>query len=216
MFNLTKLTVLSTVLFSLGTSPLGAATPDDLLADVGQTDASRLSMLLEATIFGVDVATVDAYLDAATAAGLAQIVDQSKWGELARKRAEATLLASDSFAVSMRFLRDVSWERYLENTRRNIEGGVEVGVITEAEFERLWAQYVEDFASMNDRGVKEGDTIYYRIDAGRVQTVYYDAAGNILVHVDRDGDERVRSTRGAFFGRESEFQEDLIRSLYRG
>lgn len=206
--------VLSLMLF-LGAQNAEAILPDDLYAGVGQTDTSRLTMLFEATIFRVDVANVEARLDPLTAARTAELVAGGDFDEQ-RGGVEEVLLDADTFTITMEFLRDASWDRFMSGTRGNLERAAEVGVITENEFERLWTDFEVDFASMDNRGVKKGDTIVYRVEGDRVRTIYYDGDGKALVELDRVGDERVRATRGAYFARKSEFSEKLIKSLFEG
>jgi hypothetical protein len=190
-----------------------STTPSDLTKDLGVGESARLSMLFEATIFKVDVATVDALLAPRAAAAVAGIARETRLDQEARSRVTTVLLDAQPFAVSMSFLRDASWDRFLDGTRKNLEGAAKAGIITEDEFQVLWGQFVADFAAMEERGVKKGDVIYYRVDQNRVRTVYFDGDRNVLVETDREGDARVRATRGAYFGPRSQFSKDLIRSL---
>ena len=192
-----------------------ATTPAELTEGLGEGAGGRLSMLFEVTMFGIDVADVDAYIAPDDAAAIAAIADADDFDDDTRERVAALLLEADPCVVSMRFLRDAGWDRFMSGTKKNLESAVKDGMISEQEFEAIWQQFAEDFAGLDERGVKKGDAIFYRIDEDRVQTVYFAASGEVLVHLSREGPERARATRGAYFGPNSDFSEKLIKSLER-
>jgi len=207
---------INSLLFLLIPTMAAASTPADLADGVGVGDGARLTMLLEATIFNVDVANVEALLGPQDAAAVAAIAERSRIDDEARAQITEILLGAESCVITMRFLRDASWDRFLDGTRKNLERAVEADILTEDEFDELWQVFVADFAQMQERGVRKGDAVYYRVDPDRVRTVYFDGDENVLVSVDRGGDARVRGTLGAYFGPRSEFSRELIESLEQG
>jgi hypothetical protein len=193
-----------------------ATTPEELTAGLGAGDCARLSMLLQATTFGIDVAKVEALFGQDDAVKITEIIKKAGFSEESRKRIGEILLQAEPCVVSLRFLRDVPWDRFMNGRRKYLDRAIEAGVITAGESDTLWRQSVEDFAALRGRGVKKDDAIFYQIKRDRVRIVLFDGARNVLIDVDRAGEARVRTTRDTYFGPRSDFVRKLIESLEHG
>jgi len=169
-------------------------------------------MLFEVTFMQIDVAEIDVFLADETAAAIEPHLAAKD--EDARESGIAdAILAAPELAVRMRFRRDTDLDRLLKGMRRNLEGATKDGFIDAAYLESLWTKIAADFQTLATRGVQKGDALTQRVGPNGVETMYSDAGGTALVHVERPGPEAAASVKGAYFGQSSRFRSKLIRSL---
>jgi hypothetical protein len=170
-------------------------------------------MKFEVTFMKFDVAEVDAFLSASTAARLDGVVGEREWSKDLRRDMEAFVREDrEPFAVRMTLLNDAGLGRFLGGLLGGLEEVREAGWITEAEEDSLRAAWETAFAPLEERGVKRGDEYWSRVEEGRVRILHLDPAGSPLVEMDRSGDAWTRAVRGLYFDDGSPFCEKLLRS----
>lgn len=204
----------------LGVPNIGAQ-PSDLVVPVdtaGLADGpySRMSMLLEKTLFRVDVLTLELRFGHSTAAALqAALSNQGSRDATYDAVAGAALGATDVWA-RIRFERDISFKQFLDAARDNLQGALEAGLIDRQGFSDVSDGLPLWYAFLEDRRVRTGDEMHYRIRGDTLRTVYVGFDGEVLLDQIDIGPERRLSVLGGYFAPGSEFRRPLIHSFLFG
>ncbi len=193
-------------------SPPAVASIDS--STVGQEPYSRMQTVLEKTLFKVDVVNVDVWLGDETAARLEELVSGRRYSkEIADSVAEIAIRAQDAF-IRVEFLRDVSIDQFLDGADDNLKRVLKVGVITEADYEMISAGMPVWYSFLEERGIRDGDLMRYRIRGDSLRTQFLSAKGELLMDQTDVGPERRRSVLGSYFVRKSDFRDGLLESLF--
>lgn len=147
-------------------------------------------------------------------------------GEAIRKLAEAgsiTRAAADSIAVlavgsqhalvGITFRRDIGLDRFLSEARKTTKHVWEHGLISKEEYTRVSRNLPLWYKSLEERGILNGDRMFYRIQGDRLHTVFQGKEGRLFVDQVDEGPEPRRAVLGGYFYEGSDFREDLIKSL---
>ncbi|MBT8479833.1 MAG: hypothetical protein KJO06_13020 [Gemmatimonadetes bacterium] len=203
----------------VGARPVHAAPPvtrdtvSDLYERVGDGPHARLRFFFEVTFLKIDIAWVEAYLDAATASVVERVT--SKEYSKGRARAlEMALLDGDPMLLRMELARGGGAGRFIGATRDNFQAAVECGSMSQTTFDAMWPVVEELLAPVDERGMEKGDAIHYRIEGPRVEIVYVDPSGEVIVDGSYESPEAGRGFVGSFICREAAFSEKLIRSAW--
>ncbi len=175
----------------------------------------QMSMLLEATIFKVDVLTLSVRLDGAAAQRLRDVARTRALAEPVRD--SVAMIAADATCASARmdFVRDVSMSRFLDGVRESGRVARDAGFIEPETFWLIDASLPEWYAFLEGRGVRDGDWMSYRIRGDTLDIRYTSADGELLLEQRDVGAELRRSILAGYFARGSDFREGLIESLFR-
>jgi hypothetical protein len=191
----------------------GQPVPADTL-DLATGPYSEMQMLLQKTIFKVDVFTLRVRFDDATATRFEGLVaGRAHSSSLADSIADAALDAVDAWAV-IDYLRDVELHQYLDGVRNNMKRAVEAGLISDQGYNVISAGLPSMYAPIEERKILRGDRIYYRIQGDTVRTVYQGVDGELLLDHTEVGAERRMAVMGGYFAPGSSFREELIGSLF--
>jgi len=177
--------------------------------------SSKLHMLLQKTIFGVNVLTLEIQVDLQTQSRLQALEALKPHPKDMDERIVQTLYAASHIQATMRFLRDVSFSRFTDEIRSNIACARKSGVITEAEKNRVDKGLDTWFASIRDRGIKTGDELVYVIQPNLFHTTLRSSAGKIFVNQLDHGNEPKLSLLGGYLAPCSDFRKPLIESLMK-
>ncbi len=173
----------------------------------------HMHMLMERTIFKVNVLTLDVWLGGAAADRIEGLVEEKRGSrEFEDAIAEASTKAQDAY-VLIEFLRDVSLEQFLEGVNEDLVKVAEAGVISQAEYERVLAGMPIWYAFLEERGVLRGDQMHYRVSGNSLHTQYRSVEGEILLDQVDAGESPRLAMLGTYFVRDSSFRDDLIKSL---
>lgn len=175
-------------------------------------------MLLEKTIFQVDVLRLDVRLGPEATVRLDSLIDARRGdatssGDLSDSVAAIALEARDAL-TSLEFLRDVGLDRFLEGIRDNLRRAEEGGLITRDEFEGISDALPGWYDFLRDRGIRSGDRMLQRIRGDTLRTVYISAAGDTLLDQADTGSHRRLAVLGGYFAPGSDFREGLVESLF--
>lgn len=219
LFLVASATVPSTLSAQAG-GVAGVSSPDPEpfeVVDFGEGPYEEMEALLEVTIFNIDVLTLTVRVGPGTARrleGLARA--RSEYSEeLADSVAVVMLDADDAWARQV-FLRDVDLGRLTGGMRETAEKAADAGYISQEYAAAFAAALPEWFGFLEERGAKEGDAIYFRIQGDRVRTAYRTFDGQVLLDdttVDRES--RLGSIP-SFFAPDTRFRERLVKSLLTG
>lgn len=181
--------------------------------NVDQGPPVVMETLYEATFLRIDVLTLTVQIGGDTAErmrGLARRADMNRGvvDSIARLAADAT----DAHA-SLRFERDVSLDRFLDEVRGSTRAAREAGFIDPETFEMVDRSLPGWYAFLEGRGVEEGDEMQYRIAGDTLEIRYRSGAGELLLDQRDMGAERRRAVLGGYFAPDSDFREGLVDSL---
>lgn len=200
----------------LALTPMGASgqsVPADTL-DLAAGSFAEMHMLLQKTIFQVDVLTVRLRFDDEVAARLEALAKgRGLTASVADSIARVALEARDAWAV-IEYVRDVKLDQFLGGLRDNMRRAAQAGIIGEQDYEVISAELHLWYAPLEERKVLSGDRIYYRIRGDTVRTVYQGVDGEILLDHTEVGPERRLAVMGGYFAPKSSFRKKLIESLF--
>jgi hypothetical protein len=200
-------------LLALPSPAIPQSVPDDTLT-LATGRYAEMHMLLEKTIFKVDVLTMRLRFDTVTASRLATLVgDRALTRSLADSVARVALRTEDSWAV-LEFVRGASLDQFLGGVRKDMRKAVDAGIISEADFRMIFRGMPRWYAFLADRRIREGDRMFYRLTADALRTVYLGMEGEILLDQTDVGRERPLAVLGSWFAPGSSFRKKLIESLF--
>lgn len=198
---------------ALAVAALLVAAPVARPAPLGDGPCAKMSMLLERTIFKVDVLTVAVRVDEETAGRIRELARGPASEERTRDAIARAIIDSETAAIELRFERDVDLDRFLEAVRESLEEAREAGMISaaaEREVSRLLPQW---FRPVAERGFQDGDRLRYGTAGDRVETTLQSSQGEVLLQrVDR-GADRTRALLASHFAPGTEFREPLLDSV---
>ncbi len=195
--------------------PSGLAVPVDT-AGLADGPYSRMSMLLEKTLFKVDVLTLELRFGRAGAAALqAAASNQGSRDAIYDGVAVAALGATEVWA-RIRFERDISFRQFLDAARENLSRALDARLIDRQAFLDVSEGLPVWYAFLEDRRVRAGDEMHYRIRSDTLRTVYLGYDGTVLLDQIDIGPERRLSVLGGYFAPDSEFRRPLIHSFLFG
>jgi hypothetical protein len=191
-----------------------ARTPPVETDGVATGGDGHMHMLLEKTFLGVDVMTIDVHFGPATAKKIAALVEDKSYDEdLAEQIVRVAARATDVYVV-MEFKRNVTRDQFLDGARDNLKLARDAGMISAKNYKKLLKKLPRALAFLGDRGIKEGDTFYYRARAGSLQRVVLDKDGEELSNrTDRGSLPRLAMLAG-YFAPDTDTREPLIQSLF--
>lgn len=172
---------------------------------------ARACTLLERTIFKVDVLTLDLRFGPETAERIRRLVREDAPRDSV---AEVAMRSRNAFA-RMEFQRDVGMDRFLDGVRADLRHAVRAGVIDQATYDRISASLPRWYDFLEERGVREGDEILYRIRGDTLRSGYRSAAGEWLLEQTDVGPERRLSVLGSYLVEGSSLRRGLLDSLLR-
>lgn len=206
-----------------GEGPGTATTPSALAATALPVDTtgmgtgpwSRLSMLYEVTLFNVDVLELEIRVDPGTTARLEGLVAGSDAGaaSLPADAVAEAVVRSPGAIVRTRFCRDVSVDRFLSGARENLERARNAGFVSQADADRISGEIRSQFAVLEERGLRDGDTVWYEIRNDSLVMAVQGREGRVLLRDVAGGMDRRSALLGGYLAPGSDFREKLLRSL---
>ena len=211
----TSARLLVPVVAALVASPLlGQSLPSVSIdtTDLGTGPAARMHMLLERTIFRVDVLTLDIRFGPAATDRIERLLAGSiDSGSLADSIAAAALAADDALA-RLEFQRDVRLGQFLGGIRDNLRRATRAGIVTPAEFRSISSDLPGWYAFLNERGIRSGDRMLQRVRGDTLRTVYVGADGETLLDQVDVGPAHRLAVLGGYFAPGSDFRKGLVES----
>ena len=173
----------------------------------------QLQMLLEKTVFSVDVLWLSVRVDGPTAGRLDELGSRERTDEL--EDTIARVAASARCVVAqLDFVRDVSLDRFLGGIRASSGAAARAELISEDTFRTIDENLGGWYAFLEGRGVEDGDRMTYRIRGDTLVIRYRTADGELLLDRTDVGEAEARSVMAGYFAPGSDFREGLMRSLF--
>lgn len=202
-----------TLALLLPVSQSASGTPDLDTASLAEGPYSRMEMLLEKTIFSVDVLTVEVRFDVPTQQQFRTAASGREYTpELSRQLADIAVNAEHVYA-SLHFERNVGLSRWVAGVRDSLETAWRAGLITEGSYREVSDGLPRWFAVVAERGFARGDRILYRGYPDRLRTVLVANDGRVLLDQTDAGAGPRRALLAGYFAPGTDFREPLIRSL---
>lgn len=178
------------VLAVMATAAAGAA----IDAPVDRSGLARgphatLHALFEATIFRIDVLTVDVTVDSETQRALAAIVRGKTHTRAVEAEVTRAVLAARQALVEARFLRDVDLSDFLDEAGKQLDLAARARLVTKEDGGGARRRLRRLLAPVASRGFVEGDRLVYRVAPGVLRMLLRSAKGEVLV------DERIAEPR---------------------
>jgi len=165
--------------------------------------------------FSIDVLSLEVRFGSEVAEKVKSLVQNGdEPSKFADSIADTAIHAQDAF-VHIRFLRDISLNRFIQEARDNTKLVREAGIIDNSGYEHIRKNLPIWYASLANRGIREGDEMFYRIRGESLRTVYRGVDGTI--YVDQEHEERLFpvAVLGGYFVPKSKFRKGLLQSLHR-
>jgi hypothetical protein len=195
-------------------APAALAAVPDLQEDRLATGPySRMHMLLEKTVFAVDVLTVEVRVDSATQGRFRTLAQQHGDSEARLRRMAEAAVHADEVFIRLDFKRDVALNRWVAAVRESLVKARQAGIIDESTFGHVSDNLPVWFHGIADRGFRYGDQILYRGYPDRLRTVLVTAEGKVLLDQTDAGTAPRVALLGGYFAPGTDFREPLIRSL---
>ena len=199
----------------LGTLPRGAAAQQGPPFDLASLamDHPAMATLLEKTIFKVDVAWLEMWF---TPEVDRHIQALAGGGPKANADSIATVAthATDVLA-RLHFERNVSLGQFLDGLQGSARKARDAGIISGAAYDDIITSSPGWYAFLDERGIRDGDEMLYRIQGDTLRTVYRAVDGQVLLDQRDVGPERGLSVLGGYLAPGSDFRRGLIESALR-
>ncbi len=164
--------------------------------------------------FSIDVLSLEVRFGSEVAEKVKSLVQNGdEPSKSADSIADTAIHAQDAF-VHIRFLRDISLNRFMQEARESTKLVSEAGVIDNPSYEHISKNLPIWYASLTNRGVHEGDEMFYRIRGGSLRTVYRGVDGTIYVDKEDKGSLGPLAVLGGYFVAKSKFRKGLLQSLF--
>lgn len=201
----------------LAASPLAAQvalSPPLDTASLGRGPYSRMSVLLEKTIFKVDVLTLDVHFGQSETRDLESLAAGNEYSaSLADSIADVVIHSRDAFA-EIAFERGISLDQFLDGIREDLGKARKAEIISGETYRHVTERLPVWFGFLRERGIKEDDRLFYRIRGDTLRTVFVSVEGEVpLDQVDVEASAR-RAVLGSYYAPGSSFRKGLIRSLF--
>jgi len=191
------------------------APPSPASQEWAQGPYSAMHMLLEKTIFNVDVLTVDVRVGRNVHRRLVDVIGTNqRYSEQLGERLAKVVLDTDDALVEVGYLRDISFKQWMEGVIENLDRAEAAQLITKEIRQRVQERVPVAFAAIKERGYERGDRLLYRVRADSVRMVVVSEKGKIYVDTTDVGKDAPRVVMASYFAPRSDFREPLLRSLF--
>ena len=194
----------------------GAIQGEPETGPVGVGPFSRMSMtLVKSVLFvPVNVLDLDVHFGFETTKRFQALAHGQEFDpSLADSIAEVATHSQDAY-IRLRFLRNISLNRFIEGTLKNARKVYEADIITKDTFEEITAALPTLYSELKTRGIKKHDLMLYRIHDDGFRTIYRGVDGTIYLDQQNYETQHRLALLGGYFVSKSEFREHLIHSLF--
>lgn len=174
-----------------------------------------MSMLLEKTFLQVDVLDLEIRTDSVTAGRIAAILNAGAVDGAAGDSIARVMLRAPAIWARMSFKRGIGVDRLIQEIRNSMRKAVEAGLLDQSALDVISGSLPEWYAPLEDRGVRDGDAQYYRIEGDTLRTMYVGREGETWIDATATRPANRTALLASWFARGSDFREKLLNSLPR-
>lgn len=176
---------------------------------------SGMSAKMERTIFSIDIIKIDMRFDEATAMRLEELVAGREYSPALADSVVHVVLDTRDALLVVDIEYGVDMQRFLEESRANLEKAADAELIPATVFAEVSENMGAWFEFLEERGLKEGDRLIYRIRGDMFRTMFITDDGQTLLdQTDPNGNERRLAILAGYLAPETDLREDLIESLF--
>lgn len=172
-----------------------------------------MGMLLEKTIFRVDVLTLSVHVGGETAASLRQLAADGTITDQEKDSVAWIASGATCATATLDFVRDVSLGRLLGAIRDSSRAARDAGLIEAETYALIDTSLPDWYRFLDGRGVKDGDRMEYEIRGDSLNIQYLTETGDVLLDRTDVGADQRRSVLAGYFAPGSDFRDGLVRSL---
>lgn len=183
-----------------------------------------MEMLLEKTLFKVDILRLEVRLTGRDAERIAVFVTEGE-SQASQDSIAAVAIDAQHALIDTEFIRSLSLDQFVGGARDDLDAVQKAGIVSEETYQRLveglpnWFGFLSDTVWVDgepaERRIQKGDSLQYRIDGDTIQTRYSSADGTTLMQRTDVDPETRRAILGTYFVQGSQFRKKLIRSLFK-
>jgi hypothetical protein len=175
-----------------------------------------LEMLLEKTIFNVDVLTLSVSLGGPHADSLRSMAPEEKPTRQVEDSVALMATRSTCADSELEFLRNVSLGQFIDAIRNSSRAAHEAGFIESETYELIDGSLQGWYAFLDGRGVRDGDRMSYRIRGDTLGILYRASDGAVLLDQTEIDAARRQSVLAGYFAPGSDFRDGLMESFFSG
>jgi hypothetical protein len=208
--------VLSVVAVLMAT-PRGAQTAQTGHGDGGWRVAERqptMHMVLERTIFQVDILTLDIWFAPDVHGWLMATVSGRELSPALGDSLAALALDARDVVARLHFKHGVSFDQFIRAIADNARHARDEGIIPRATYDDIVRSLPTWYAFLKERKIHEGDEMTYRIRGDTLRTVFQSVEGVTLLDQVDVGSDRRLAVMGGYFAPKSDFRKRLLESLF--
>jgi hypothetical protein len=192
-----------------------AAPPSLSSPEWAQGPYSAMHMLLEKTVFNVDVLIVDVRVGKRVQRRFVDVIGINKrYCETLGDALAKVVLDADDALVEVRYLRYISFHQWMEGVIENLDRAESAKLITKDVRQRAQARVPVAFTAIRERGYERSDRLLYRVRADSVRMVVVSEKGEIYVDTTDVDKDAPRVVMASYFAPKTDFREPLLRSLF--
>jgi len=193
----------------LGKTAIGNGLPGGEPARPEVAPSLVAAVLLEKTVFKVDVVTLELWLGPATT------VDVRRHLAAGTGSLDAAVADSRDAWARLVFQRDVGLDRFLAGVTEDMQRAVQAGLLDEAGYAKVSTGLPRWLAPLHERGIASGDRFTYAIMDDTLRTVFTRRDGEVVIDQVDVGPAHRRALLGSFVAPGAGFRDDLLAELKR-
>ena len=201
--------------WSAGDQAAPSVKPDQHTSPLGDGRYAVMEMLLEKTIFKVDVLRLEVRFDTATARRLESLVRSASRRDEVEDSVAIAAVAAPHAMARVTFQRNISLKQFLDGAEDDMQRAVDAGWLSEEDFRDINGWMPRWYSFLAEDGIRDGDAITYRLSGDTLRVVYRTSAGDVPFDEIMVGRRNRYSVLGAYFAPKSSFRKKLLRSLFR-
>lgn len=181
---------------------------------LGEGPFSEMNMLLERTIFRVDVLKVKLHFGVDTQKELRNLAQGQKPSEELANKIVDTIYKTPRTTVRVQFLWEISYEQYMDEVRKSLQCSLKSGVLNQTQHNDVVNRLDQWYGRLRERGLKEGDQLVYTLEKDTIQTTFLPKDKDPVINpVVKDARVYILSILSGYLASCSEFRKPLIKSL---
>lgn len=179
----------------------------------GSSPYGSMSMLLEKTLFQIDVVRVEMQFPRETARTFAEVVDGRSYSEVLADSVAQIAFEAPELRVRVTYQRAVGLDRYLQAVRENLEKARAAGYLSPQQYDTISDSLRSWYGPLADRGFREGDELIYDLTRDTLHVRLRSREGDDLITLRQVGRRSRLGVLGGYLAPGTDFREPLIRSL---
>ena len=177
---------------------------------------AQFDYLLEKTMLKVDVLRLLLSVDERTAGRVATVVKGKERNRELEQSVVAQYLQAATASVKMSFQMGISYDRFVGSAEKTSKNLAKQGFLDKAAADMVTRDMAARFAFLQDRGIQEGDHLYYALRADSVRSRFVTVEGDTLLNDLRVGPERRIMLLGSYFAPKTNFHDGLLDQVFQG